>query len=86
VVEQHRLGFAFSHGGGDFISLAAAGEEARVGPAATTLDQAYDIKPGGLRQALELLSAFCVIRGIEIERDEQRAFAARGTFKQDGLP
>jgi hypothetical protein len=70
----------------DFIGLAAAGKEAWVGPAAPPLDQADDIQPGGLRQAQELLGAFCVIRGIEIERDEQRAFAARGTFKQGEIP
>jgi hypothetical protein len=83
VVEQHHLGAAFRHRRGDFIGLAAAGEKARIGPAAAAPDQADDIQVGGFRQALEFLSAFRVIRGIEIERDEQRAFAARGTFKQD---
>jgi hypothetical protein len=82
VVEQHHFGPAVGHGGGDFVGLAAAGEKARIGPAAPPLDQAGDFQSGRFRQALELLGAFCVIRGVKIERDEQRAFAARWTFKQ----
>jgi hypothetical protein len=86
VIEQHHLGAAFRHGGGDLISLAAAGEKPRVGLCAPALDQAGEFQPGGFRQALEFLRAFCVIRGIEIEGDEQRALATRGTFKQNKLP
>jgi len=86
VVEQHHLGTALCCSRGNFIGLAAAGKKARVGPGTAALDQANAFQPGGLRQTLELLRAFCVIRGVEIERNEQRAFAARGTFKQGELP
>lgn len=86
MIEEHHLGAAVSHGRRDFIGLAAAGEKTRVRPAAPALYQADDFQPGGFRQALEFLGTFCVIRGVEIEGDEQRAFATRRTFKQSELP
>jgi hypothetical protein len=86
VVEEDYVSFSFNSGGGDFIGLAAAGEKARVRFGAAALDQANDCQARRFRQALEFLRAFCVIRGVKIERDEQRAFAARRTFKQSRLP
>ena len=86
VVKKNNVGFAFNRGCRDFISLAFAGEKPRVGPGTATLDQADDFQPGGFRQALEFLGAFSVIRGVKIKRDKQRTFAARGTFKQGGVP
>jgi hypothetical protein len=86
VVEEHNVGLAFNRGGRDFVRLAFAGEKPRIGLGTAALDQADDFQPGGFRQALEFLGAFCVIRGVKIERDEQRAFAARRTFKQGGIP
>lgn len=86
VVEENNIGFAFSRGCRNFIRLAAAGEKPWVWFGATALDQANDFQACRFRQALEFLGVFSVIRGIKIERDEQRAFAARGTFKQSELP
>ena len=86
MVKENNVSFAFNSGGCNFICLAAAGKEAWVWLGTAALDQADDFQASRLGKALEFLRAFCVIRGIKIERDEQRAFAARGTFKQGELP
>jgi hypothetical protein len=86
VIDQHHFGAAVAHCSGDFIRLAATGEKTRVGPAAPAFNETDDVQSGRFRQALKLLGAFCVIRDIEIEGNEQRAFAARRTFKQGDLP
>lgn len=86
VIEQHDIGAVLCCCGGNLVGLAAAGKKAWIGPTAPALDQSDDIQPGRFGQALEFLGTFCVFRGVEIEGDKQRAFAAGGTFKQSRLP
>jgi hypothetical protein len=86
VIEQHHFCAAFGGSRSDFVGLAAAREKTRIRTAAAALDQAEDVQACRLRQALELLGGFGVIRSVKVEGDEQRAFAARVTFKQGEIP
>jgi hypothetical protein len=86
VIEDDEVGFCFATAHDDFLDLALAGEKRRIGALARTRDGADDDSACRCGKRADFLDPVCMIRIAEIERYEQGAIAAAGTFKHQADP
>src|SRR5579862_1773213 len=81
MVEDHQVGIRFAALRRDLVDLAAAGEQRGIG---TRSSPAQIADNGGTRRLRERLDLACAIGAVpapDVERDDERAIAAIGTFE-----
>jgi len=81
VVEQHHLGVLGRGDGADFIRLAAAHEEARIGTVAPSADIRHGNGAGRARELLELLDIFGVRGCADPEAYKYSPFTCAGSLE-----
>jgi len=72
MVEDNEIGVGCDAPRGDFVDLAAAGEEGRVGPGASRRDDVCDFGTGRSGEVLELRQPRLGLARTKIDFDQQR--------------
>ena len=85
VIDDHEVGAELGDALADFLDLAGAEEEARLGHLARDRHDLEHLRARGARQRGEFFDAVRLRRVAEPDADEDRAFSATGPFEQFAL-
>jgi hypothetical protein len=85
MIEQHHVGIVFDRGGADFIGLATADEEARIGAIAAAANADDRQRARRARERLELEDIFRVCRCADAKAHEHGPLTCAWSLEQFGF-